>query len=337
MADRRRITHLVRGETHSRGDGCDDAEIGDLAGRQDGIVARAQLRELGLSERVIDRRLGIGWLRPIHAGVYAVGHDAVTARGRLVGAILATSPGSVASHASAAWLLGLLERPPPVPHVTATALRAPRPGLVIHRASLAKPELTIIAGIPATGASRTLLDLSAECGGRELRRLVKEAEFRRLADTASLAAMLDRHPRRRGRRPLARLVADRALTAGKTRSELEDRFLLFCRRRGLPLPETNVELAERGRTLNVDCVWRSARVVLELDGRRGHDTATAFEAASTRVGLPTREVGDPTRISSVATRALGAATRSRTGGRRRTCRGTRGSGGAGRRSRRGRP
>ena len=77
-------------------------------------------------------------------------------------------------------------------------------------------------------------------------------------------------------------MEDRALAAGKTRSELEDRFLLFCRRRGLPLPETNVELAVRGRTLNVDCVWRKARVVLELDGRRAHDTATAFEADRSR-------------------------------------------------------
>jgi very-short-patch-repair endonuclease len=45
----------------------------------------------------------------------------------------------------------------------------------------------------------------------------------------------------------------------------------------LPRPELNVPIALADRFVEVDCVWRRARVIAELDGRAVHGTAAAFE------------------------------------------------------------
>jgi hypothetical protein len=42
-----------------------------LAERQDGVVSRAQVRELGLSDRGITGRLAVGWMIPVLHGVFA--------------------------------------------------------------------------------------------------------------------------------------------------------------------------------------------------------------------------------------------------------------------------
>ena len=62
-----------------------------------------------------------------------------------------------------------------------------------------------------------------------------------------------------------------------TRSELEERFLRFVARVGLPRPELNVPIALRGVFVEADCVWRRSRLIAELDGRAVHGTAAAFE------------------------------------------------------------
>ena len=62
-----------------------------------------------------------------------------------------------------------------------------------------------------------------------------------------------------------------------TRSELEERFLRFLSQRRLPRPELNAPIALRGGFVEVDCLWRRARVIAELDGRAVHGTAAAFE------------------------------------------------------------
>jgi hypothetical protein len=53
-----------------------DRAIGALAGRQYGVVSRAQLDALGVSRGAIERRLARGRLLHVHRGVYAVGHRA---------------------------------------------------------------------------------------------------------------------------------------------------------------------------------------------------------------------------------------------------------------------
>ena len=90
-------THqLMADETNKRGDigpQCSsrpvDAAIAALARRQHGVVARGQLLELGLGGYGIRHRLRTGRLHVLHRGVYAVGHQGVTAAGMDMAAVLA--------------------------------------------------------------------------------------------------------------------------------------------------------------------------------------------------------------------------------------------------------
>jgi len=45
----------------------------------------------------------------------------------------------------------------------------------------------------------------------------------------------------------------------------------------LPSPEVNAALELNGTWIEVDCLWRAERIVVELDGRQAHGTCTAFE------------------------------------------------------------
>jgi hypothetical protein len=68
---------------------------------------RAQLLDLGVGAGAIKHRAGLGRLRPLHRGVYAVGHRALRREGWWMAAVLAAGPGAALSYRSAAELWGI--------------------------------------------------------------------------------------------------------------------------------------------------------------------------------------------------------------------------------------
>ena len=64
-----------------------DARIARLAARQHGVVSIKQLREAGLSDAAVSRRVAGGHLHRIHRGVYAVGHRRVGIEGLWMAAV----------------------------------------------------------------------------------------------------------------------------------------------------------------------------------------------------------------------------------------------------------
>ncbi len=72
------------------------------------MVGRRQLLALGVTRAQIEHRLRVGRWHPLFRGVYAVGHTALTDRGRARAALLAAGPAAVASHRTAAALLRLI-------------------------------------------------------------------------------------------------------------------------------------------------------------------------------------------------------------------------------------
>ena len=105
-----------------------------------------------------------------------------------------------------------------------------------------------------------------------------EAEFLRLADPLSLDDLVDRHRGERGTATIRTILEEGRIGESVTRSELEDRFLAFLDARGLPRPEVNVLV----QGIEVDCLWREQRVVVELDGHASHVTRATFESDRAR-------------------------------------------------------
>jgi very-short-patch-repair endonuclease len=249
-----------------------------LAGRQHGVVSREQLTAAGLSRRAIHRRLEAGWLVPLHRGVYAVGHTALTHRSRLLAAVYACGPEALASHRAAGGLWRLLRPTQPI-EVTAARSRTARTGIRVHRSRrLHEEDRAIVDAIPVTSVARTLVDLADVLPEKRLADAVHEAEVQRRFDLRAIERVLDRLPGRKGRHKLGRVLAAYSDVQPFTRSEAERRVLRLCARHQLPLPRANFFIGGN----EVDFFWPEADLVLEFDGAATHLTRRAFHADRAR-------------------------------------------------------
>lgn len=253
-----------------------DGEIADLAERQHGVVARRQLLGMGLGRDAIRGRVASGRLHRLHPGVYAVGHRVVSREGRWTAAVLVGGDGAVLSHRSAAAFWGIATHSGTI-EITSPRDTRSRGAIRRHCTRLPPDEVTVLDGIPVTSVHRTLFDYAGTSPVDRLEAAMREAEFRRLWDRLSLPALLARYPGNRGNANLRLCLERLGRTPGFTRSDLEELFLPFLDRFGLPRPHLNARLEVQGQWIEVDCLWRSERVIVELDSRAAHETHTAFE------------------------------------------------------------
>jgi very-short-patch-repair endonuclease len=263
------VNRDIRGQRNARGL---EARVAELAGRQHGVITREQLLQLGFRADGIDHRLRAGRLLTLHRSVYAVGHRNRSRETVWIAAVLASGEGAVLSHRPAAAAWGVCSSDG-APEVTAPRQRRSRSGIKFHRATLPADERTNLNGIPITTVPRTLLDLAATLDERQLERAINEAEIKRLWDELSLHDLLHRYPRGRGTRTVRAALSKRSTGATATKSDLEELFIAFAERAGLPRPETNTSI----EGIEVDCVWRAQRVVIEVDSWEIHRTRAAFE------------------------------------------------------------
>ena len=250
--------------------------MAELAKAQHGVVARQQLLGLGMSGRAIDGRLGRGQLHEVFRGVYVFGSRRINRRGRWMAAVLAAGVGAVLSHRSAGRLWGFLAPAAEWVDVTCPPGRiVRRKGIVSHESLVRDDECEVVDGIPVTSPFRTLFDLAAVLKNRELERAWHEVQVRGLTDRVSLPMLLKRYPGRRGTRNLRALLESKE-PVGITRNDFEEAFLALIDTHGLPRPRMNADLALRGRFFEVDALWETQRVALELDSRGVHDTPKKF-------------------------------------------------------------
>jgi very-short-patch-repair endonuclease/predicted transcriptional regulator of viral defense system len=251
-----------------------DRAIAALAARQHGVVALYQLVRLGLMKNAVAERVKAGRLHPVHRGVYAVGHELLTIKGRYMAAVLACGEGSVLSYRAAADLLGLVRGGAwrAIDVTSPTRAGRKRAGIAVHAArTLAPVDVTAVDRIPCTAVPRTLLDLAEATTKRELQRAIERAVTLQLFDLMAIDELLSRSNGRRGTPRLRQAIA--AYDDAPTRSELERAFLEICLRASLPRPEVNarVDLYE------VDFLWRAQKLIVETDGLETHGTRSAIE------------------------------------------------------------
>jgi very-short-patch-repair endonuclease len=213
----------------------------------------------------------------IHRGVYAVGRRRLTLEGRWMAAVLAGGASTALSHRSAGQLWRILPRTGAWPEIARPRAARRRAGIVVHRAVIPWDEITVIDNIPATGPSRTVLDLSARSSRAQVEQMLNEAEVRGLIDRVSVPALLERYPRRAGSVMLREIFSEQSHTRGITKKELERRFRVLLDSTDLPRPRRNAHIAVGGRFFEVDCLWAEQRLIVELDGRAVHGTPLAFE------------------------------------------------------------
>lgn len=237
-----------------------------MASKQHGIVTTEQLFGLGMSPDQIQRWVEAGRLHRLHRGVFAVVVPALLNReGIWVGAVFAGGPGAALSHGPGGQLLGIVgPRERFALHVTVAGRFRRRPaGIVIHRPRNIDPcDFTRRRGIAVTTPTRTVWDLAAVQSPGRTRDTFRQAEKLRLLDRGRLAALLAATPNRKGAGTIRELLGAQRLPLDRTRTWLEDQFVLLCEEHGLPMPLVNAPLLD----YEVDFLWPAARYVVEADG-----------------------------------------------------------------------
>jgi very-short-patch-repair endonuclease len=252
--------------------------VAAIAEAQSGLITVEQLRELGIADSTISDAIGSARLHPLFHGVYSVGHRHLTPHAPLLAATLACGPGSVVSHGTAAWLLGLTDRQFEAIDVIAP-VEAGRKIAGIRRRFVPPPagrEVWRRHAVPVTSPARTIVDCAGISDSKGVSELIEQASVLRLLDVTAIDRVLD-GPRRRGTRRLLRVVEPwRRYPRGiKIRSRMEAKLLPLLSEAGLPIPQTNARLRVGGESYEVDFLWRRHKVVVETDGGRFHDNPIA--------------------------------------------------------------
>lgn len=190
-------------------------------------------------------------------------------------AVLDAGRHGVASHASAAWLWGIPGFSARRPEVSRArgGTRQPSSLAIVHEPRfLPDAHVTVFDGIPVTTPERTLCDIAGQVRPQRAERAVDSALARGTAGLPRLWLTYgDLTARGRpGRAAMGFILAERQPGYIAPESELEDRFLRIVARAGLAPPERQVALGGLDLVGRVDCLFRPARLVVELDGRLGH-------------------------------------------------------------------
>ena len=244
-----------------------DAAARSVIARQDAVVTSAQLRAWGVSRAVVSRRITRGDWQQLVRGVVAVHSGTISWRQHARGALLYAGDGAALSHASAAFVHGIVPAPGPTIVLSIPARRAvaAQPGLDIRR----RRTMPYAGGrLRATGIDATVLDLVHELEGEDdVVGLVCDAVR---AGVLSGRLLLHAGHRRflRHRNLVEALLGDEG--AG-VESPLEHRYVRDVERRHrLPVAQAQVRERTGGLRIRADRVHVGLGVRIELDGQLAH-------------------------------------------------------------------
>ena len=248
------------------------ARLLHLAANQEGAFTSAQALDLGLTYHQISAMVERGLARRRRRGTYVVAGTPDTPERRTMEAVLSGPPGCVASHESAAYLLGLTSAPSQA-HVTVGPTERLRlDGVVAHRSPLPPSHVAMVGRIPVTSLARTIVDLASVS---ELDRLAEVMDpllvSGRLRPSRLLRVVDDivDAPGRHGT-ALLRTALEVWTDPIAPGSAAEVRLLRRLRERGFDGYVTQHEVPVGEARFRVDVAWPDARVLLEYSGKAFH-------------------------------------------------------------------
>lgn len=254
-----------------------------LAGRQQGVVARAQVLGEGMSARAIDGRRARGRWSSLLPGVYRIEGSPPGWWQQVTATALWAGERGVLSHRTAAAVWGLSRyREVGRIHVTVGVFLPAPSWVATHQSTLRPKDLVVHRGLRITSIPRTLLDLAKKDDPADVEAAADSALAKKLTTVPELRRFVNRHRGHRGIRLLRRLVEGYEGGNGPVESELESRVLELIDRAGLPRPRRQQRLSLGGQRRRLDFCFPGTNVVIEADGYASHASPTAFETDRAR-------------------------------------------------------
>lgn len=255
----------------------------------DGLARRQDLLAAGVSIGQIRGAVGRGEWVIVGRGLYGLVSWGTSFKRDLLAACLAT--GGVASHSSAAWLWGLLEKPTAEPTVTVAHGQRPlRKGACKSIAGATRPvgpagvrrmvraytstdlveaSISHWQGIPTTNPLRTLVDLAGEVPAEVVDAAMDRALARGLVTVEGLVAEVERLGRRgrRGPHQLRLALVRRGFVGAPKASVLESKLLRLFAANEVDVISTEVVTADGRYRIDAQV---QGDVFVEVDGYAFH-------------------------------------------------------------------
>jgi hypothetical protein len=250
-------------------------DVLELARLQAGVIGRGQAIRIGAPGSAILSKVTSGRWRKIYPGVYATFTGPVTRDAQLWAALVYAGAGAQLSHETAAEVLQLTTVACPLIHLSIPQARRVRPagGMVVHRSAYLEAGWRFARGVPPhTWAEETITDLVAVAASFDDAVAWITAGFRRSqVSERRLREVMAARARLRWRGHLEEVIA---LAADGTHSPLEYRYDRDVERaHGLPAGRKQVPFSQPDGTRGFrDRHYAAWGLVVELDGRRYHDT-----------------------------------------------------------------
>ena len=245
--------------------------LAQVAAAQRTLVHLSQLRALGITRGWYEHRVETGVLHRVLPSVLSVvASPLIEPWTAETAALLYAGDNAVLSHESAAALWGLAAIPSFVAITLIGRKLESQPQLRQHRVkALDIRDLRLHQGFPVTSPARTLIDCATSPA---IDRMLNEARVLKLVRNAEIEAAMDRCPGRKGTGPLRALLAAEA-DSGFTRSKAERVLRRLVREADLERPVFNT----RVMGVEVDAVWTTHKVAIEVDGYGAHGHYQAFQ------------------------------------------------------------
>jgi len=253
-----------------------ESRVEALADAQFGVLTRAQCLGLDMTADSIRWMLHSRRWQRVHLGVYVTHGGPVGWRALVSAALLYCGAGAAASHRTAGRLHGLLDQDPDHIEVLIPASRrVVRPTRVDVATCSDLARRTAPSGWPSrTTVEDTVLDLAEHGDADTAIAWLSTACQRRRTTTARLAEVLDRRTRHRWRELLVDALSD---VADGVESVLEFRYVRRVERpHGLPEARRQSVVVTGGLRRRTDNGYEPFGVVVELDGRLGHEGDGVF-------------------------------------------------------------
>lgn len=239
--------------------------VSELLHHQSGAVTRRQLVEGGATPSDVRRWVRSRQLRRVHQGVYVDHTGPLTWDNRAWAAVLFYWPAALTGQS-------VVERGGEVIHVAVDASRSPRPirGVSLHRLTDLDERARWNLAPPRVRLEDAALSLCSGYGDRVRGlKVISDLCRKRLTTPGRLAAELDRHPRVRHRAWLLQVLQE---AADGVQSLLESSYRRHVEQaHGLPRPDRQRRERTEDGIVYRDAPYLRYRLVVELDGRIGHE------------------------------------------------------------------
>lgn len=252
-----------------------------LARRQHGLFTADQAVANGVTGEVLRNLIHAGWCARLGDRIYRVEAAPRTKEQALLAATLVHTR-AAASHRASADHWGVPGYGGAAPEVTVEHGRNRRTKLGLIHGSLRLPDrhVTVRRSVPVTTIARTIFDLAGIEPREKVGKALDYATSRKLCTLRQVNQVFFAlaGQGRRGTVTMRALLEERGEGYVPPATELERVGRKVFREGGVPDPEFEVHLGDDDLIGRVDCYWREARLVVELDGARYHDGLSARES-----------------------------------------------------------